>query len=86
MLKERYLNTEDIKLVYSEKRLIEDSLQRFDSGSEQSYQIKYIEKLIEDGELTLEEGIMALRYTNKDEQVENTLNTMGFIVRKEQLA
>lgn len=76
LLKDKKFEKEVIKFIYSTKEHITNSLEKMDE--EYSEQIKFIEKLIEEDILLLDEGIIALRYQNTKKNINETLYDMGF--------
>lgn len=80
-LEKKDLNQRDIKFIYSDHNIIDKSLKDFDANKKQTDQVRIVEMLIEDGSLTIDEGILALRYGREDIDMYETLSTMGFMMR-----
>lgn len=85
IVKEKEQNKENIEFIYCTKNIIEESLDKFESSNEQMEIIKNIETLIEDEYINLKEAIIILRYLDRNNDIEDILDKMGFIIKRKEL-
>ncbi|MFS8541873.1 MAG: hypothetical protein LOD89_07275, partial [Tissierellales bacterium] len=86
IIKDRKIDIENIKFIYSTRRSILNSIENATEDEETLKQLKTIGRLIEGGKLTLEEGIVALKYLNSKTCVNDILYKMGFLINMPELS
>lgn len=86
IIKDRKIDIENIKFIYSTRRSILNSIENATEDEETLKQLKTIGRLIEGGKLTLEEGIVALKYLNSKTGVNDILYKMGFLINMPELS
>ncbi|NLC66463.1 MAG: phage adsorption protein NrfB [Clostridium sp.] len=78
-----YFMVKDILFVYTTAANIDLVLNYPSTNCLGEQNLPKIEKYIEEGSITLEQGILALNYTKKDVLIESTLNSMGLLISKD---
>ena len=77
------LKIENVFFAYTSENRIKQSLDNIEYNETISSNTQLIVNSIDEGLISIEQALLALRYTSSNNSIESTLNTMGLLMDEE---